>query len=525
VLNKTLTVKNLSAVGVSVSVSVGAPFGVASGSSFSLDPQKSQEVVVSFSPTATGSYAGTASVKALGLTAASVSAKGLGITPEDYLATLADLSSASNFNLKLDGRSILAVQSEEESLLLTGFDSVSKPDLDRMFELASQPRVGVSISPSGISICISWGIFSVCWEHIVQAYEAYQNAIKSAQVNPQEIGNAILAVLTSADNYSTECNNNPSFKFYLEILYTMIHQTSSVPNVCIGSVGQDLLGIIQQTGQALSGRDDLMRFLVQNAGPMSLMVAQSWTQASQVIDRLQTQYGSQYDVDSFTDLVARLQNLLSRAPDMGGHVVALLQSVWFHTQQLLGFAADDGGGEQQARGFEGLARAFATIETANRLLDNGWALRALAYSTYPPFVSQIDVMASKDNTTGFIVIEPYLTTGNDLDALVVRINGGDPAAVQQLCHTIRDPNSGYPHLQNPLALAIMVIFNGQVTCTNDGVATEGTNHVVDFPQSEAEQLCQDMGLCSAEPPPSGEPDVLIRGRILPTIVDNQGLGR
>ena len=57
-VDRTFTVQNTSAASLSVTVSVGAPFSVVSGSSFSLAAGASQNVTVRFRPTVAGSFVG-----------------------------------------------------------------------------------------------------------------------------------------------------------------------------------------------------------------------------------------------------------------------------------------------------------------------------------------------------------------------------------------------------------------------------------------------------------------------------------
>jgi hypothetical protein len=55
-VDRTFTVKNTSAASLSGTTSVGAPFSIVSGGSFTLSPSASQNVVVRFRPTASGTF-------------------------------------------------------------------------------------------------------------------------------------------------------------------------------------------------------------------------------------------------------------------------------------------------------------------------------------------------------------------------------------------------------------------------------------------------------------------------------------
>jgi hypothetical protein len=63
-VDRTFTVQNTSTATLSGSVSVGAPFLIAAGGSFSLAPNASQSVTVRFAPTAAGSFLGNVNVSA-----------------------------------------------------------------------------------------------------------------------------------------------------------------------------------------------------------------------------------------------------------------------------------------------------------------------------------------------------------------------------------------------------------------------------------------------------------------------------
>jgi hypothetical protein len=65
-VDRTFTVENTSDASVAGSASVGAPFRIASGGSFSLAPGAKQNVVVRFQPTTAGSFAGNVSFTADG---------------------------------------------------------------------------------------------------------------------------------------------------------------------------------------------------------------------------------------------------------------------------------------------------------------------------------------------------------------------------------------------------------------------------------------------------------------------------
>ena len=65
-VDRTFTVQNTSASSLSGTVSVGAPFRIASGGSFSLAAGATQNVVVRFQPTAAGSFAGNVNFTAAG---------------------------------------------------------------------------------------------------------------------------------------------------------------------------------------------------------------------------------------------------------------------------------------------------------------------------------------------------------------------------------------------------------------------------------------------------------------------------
>jgi hypothetical protein len=65
-VDRTFTVQNTSAASLSGSASVGAPFRIASGGSFSLAAGATQNVVVRFQPTAAGSFAGNVNFTAAG---------------------------------------------------------------------------------------------------------------------------------------------------------------------------------------------------------------------------------------------------------------------------------------------------------------------------------------------------------------------------------------------------------------------------------------------------------------------------
>ena len=67
-VSRTFTVQNTSTGSISGAASVGAPFGIASGGSFSLSPGASHTVTVRFQPTSTGSFAGNVSFTAGGET-------------------------------------------------------------------------------------------------------------------------------------------------------------------------------------------------------------------------------------------------------------------------------------------------------------------------------------------------------------------------------------------------------------------------------------------------------------------------
>jgi hypothetical protein len=65
-LDRTFTVQNTSTAAISVGVSVGAPFSIVSGGSFSLAPGASRTVTVRFLPTIIGSFAGNVNFTANG---------------------------------------------------------------------------------------------------------------------------------------------------------------------------------------------------------------------------------------------------------------------------------------------------------------------------------------------------------------------------------------------------------------------------------------------------------------------------
>ncbi len=65
-VDRTLTVQNTSPSTLSGSVSVGAPFRIVAGGSFSLAPNATQSVTVRFAPTTAGSFAGNVNVTAAG---------------------------------------------------------------------------------------------------------------------------------------------------------------------------------------------------------------------------------------------------------------------------------------------------------------------------------------------------------------------------------------------------------------------------------------------------------------------------
>ena len=65
-VDRTFTVRNTSGASLSGSVSVGAPFRIVSGGSFTLAAAATQNVVVRFQPTAGGSFAGNVNVTAAG---------------------------------------------------------------------------------------------------------------------------------------------------------------------------------------------------------------------------------------------------------------------------------------------------------------------------------------------------------------------------------------------------------------------------------------------------------------------------